>query len=505
MENSDHDAEIEHIPGSSNIIADPLSRLGMKEDSKPGLANAIAALREVSKDSHLLIREDINLFTHTHSYVNETEEEECLYPLRQNQFYPKAVREFQISPTVRDKIATAHNARIGHHSVERTVEKLIEAGHNWLYMREHVKYFIKRCCPYCQKMNMLKSPLHTNPFTTAAYHPFERQNWDTIGPLTMQDGSVVHILVAICCFCRWTELWLIDAVTAEETKIPVLQHFNRFGEPSQILTDNGTQFKNHVIKELMTMCGVENVQILAYSKEENAIVERMNKEVLRHLKAFVFELNLATKKHLQEMLPAVARIINGNTKAPNKTSPVQILFGNAIHLDRGLLLPKSAITDKSIKLSPWMSDMLKQQDKIMKKAELLQRTKDETHMANANPNHMDLPIGSWINVEYPSSIIRRGPDNKLLTFLRGPFKIKSKELDHYTFYNHVERKEEEVHASKVHPFIFDANFIDPSDIARCIYLHRRANLTACRRQTTSSGNAIQSSLGGLRCIKRFMA
>jgi hypothetical protein len=214
------------------------------------------------------------------------------------------------------------------------------------------------------------------------------------------------------------------------------------------------------------MCGVENVQILAYSKEENAIVERMNKEVLRHLKAFVFELNLATKKHLQEMLPAVARIINGNTKAPNKTSPVQILFGNAIHLDRGLLLPKSAITDKAIKLSPWMADMLTQQDKIMKKAELLQRTKDETHMANANPNHMDLPIGSWINVEYPSSIIRRGPDNKLLTFLRGPFKIKSKELDHYTFYNHVERKEEEVHASKVHPFLFDANFIDPSDIAR---------------------------------------
>ena len=55
-----YDAEIEHIPGTSNIIADPLSRLGMKEDSKLGLANAIAALREVPEELQLLLREDIN-------------------------------------------------------------------------------------------------------------------------------------------------------------------------------------------------------------------------------------------------------------------------------------------------------------------------------------------------------------------------------------------------------------------------------------------------------------
>ena len=86
-------------------------------------------------------------------------------------------------------------------------------------------------------------------------------------------------------------------------------------------------------------------------------------------------------------------------------------------------------------------------------------------MANANPNRTEFPAGSWVLVEYHSSIIRRGPDNKLNTFLRGPFKVLKHELDHYTFYNHIEKKEEQIHISLLHPFLYDANFIDPTDIA----------------------------------------
>ena len=205
--------------------------------------------------------------------------------------------------------------------------------------------------------------------------------------------------------------------------------------------------------------------VLAYSKEENAIVERNNREVLRHLRAFVYDLNLATKQNIQEMLPSVQRIINANTKAPNQSSPAQILFGNAVNLERGLFLPKSALTDKTVKVSAWSAGMIAQQDKIMKRAEKLQRGKDETHMANANPNRTEFPTGSWVLVEYHSSIIRSGPPNKLNTFLRGPYKILRHELDHYTFYNHIDKKEESVHISLLHSFVFDANYVDPTDIA----------------------------------------
>jgi hypothetical protein len=37
--------------------------------------------------------------------------------------------------------------------------------------------------------------------------------------------------------------------------------------------------------------GIQTLTTIAYSKEENAIVERANKEVMRHLRALLLELN----------------------------------------------------------------------------------------------------------------------------------------------------------------------------------------------------------------------
>jgi hypothetical protein len=39
------------------------------------------------------------------------------------------------------------------------------------------------------------------------------------------------------------------------------------------------------------LIGTEHCLTLAYSKEENALVERANKEVNRHLRAFMFDAN----------------------------------------------------------------------------------------------------------------------------------------------------------------------------------------------------------------------
>ena len=260
-----YDCIIEYIKGGDNIIADPMSRL---VKSNKGPANLIAALREVPEVLS-------NLLEHNLEEVGDTEE--CLYVVRQNQLYPASVREMQISPSIKAEIEAVHNGIVGHHGVQPTFDKLVRKGFHWPYMREHVKYFIKKCCPFCQKMSYLKTPVQTNPFTTAAYSPMERQNWDSIGPLTLEDGTKVHILVAICCFTRWTELWVTQDVTMESVKLPMLEHWSRFGQPSQILTDNGPQFDNQVVEEICKLCDVHHLTVLAYSKEENSIVERMNK------------------------------------------------------------------------------------------------------------------------------------------------------------------------------------------------------------------------------------
>ena len=48
--------------------------------------------------------------------------------------------------------------------------------------------------------------------------------------------------------------------------------------------DNGTEFLNETVSKVIKITGTNMDSILAYSKEENAIVERCNKEVMRHIK-----------------------------------------------------------------------------------------------------------------------------------------------------------------------------------------------------------------------------
>ena len=61
-----------------------------------------------------------------------------------------------------------------------------------------------------------------------------------------------------------------------------------FGALHQLRSDNGPHFIADVIREFLLLVGVKHSLTLAYSKQENAIVERYNKEIYRHLRALTF-------------------------------------------------------------------------------------------------------------------------------------------------------------------------------------------------------------------------
>ena len=139
-----YDVTIEYIKGPDNIIADGMSRL--VHTNKHPISHGIAVLREIPMEIITCLIENSKFETHNLNHLN-------------------ILKEFMVPHSERNIFASVHNATAGHHGVERTLEKLHSMGHNWDYMREHVRYFIKRC-PYCQKMSYLKTPIHTTPYTT---------------------------------------------------------------------------------------------------------------------------------------------------------------------------------------------------------------------------------------------------------------------------------------------------------------------------------------------------
>ena len=156
------------------------------------------------------------------------------------------------------------------------------------------------------------------------------------------------------------------------------------------------------MEELLKLLGVEHLTILAYSHEENAIVERANREIMRHLRGLIFTHNEVSKwsKHY---VPLVQRIMNTSRVDSHKAIPAELLFGQAVNLDRGILLPAAAISDKRKALSKWAAEMLKVQKGLMEKAEMAQRRKDDLHIANASPKRTHYGVGEYVLVEYQST------------------------------------------------------------------------------------------------------
>jgi hypothetical protein len=358
-------------------------------------------------------------------------------------------------------IAKVHNSTAGHNGVEKTLEKLTSRGElNWPHMREHVKRFIKEC-PICQKLDNRSVNIHIEPFTTASAEPMDTLNIDSIGPVPTDDLGNVYILVIICCFTRFVELYPVPDTSAKHAARCILQHIGRYGTPIKIRTDRGSQFVNEIVKELLVLIGVEHQLTLQYSKEENAIVERANKEVMRHLRAILLDKKVIGDWSIS--LPLVQRIMNASVHSALKLSPAQLLFGNAITLDRGIFLDQKKSSDEKIPLSVWAENMLKKQAQLIEIAQSSQEATDNYHIVKASEKLIEFPINSYVLVKY-----RESPPTKFHSNWGGPMRVVGNKKSTYTLQDLVTLKTHDFHVTQTQlkAFNYDQMEVNPVDIAR---------------------------------------
>ena len=365
-----------------------------------------------------------------------------------------------------------HGLLPGHHGVERTLTKLIGYLKSinqqpWKGLRSDVARFIRQC-PCCQKMSNLKPVVQAKPFTLASYTPWDKINIDAMGPFPVTPDGYQHIIVVIDCFTRFVELFPAKTTGALDAKHAILSCVGRYGIPNEIVTDGGSQFKNETIQTLIDMMGTDHRITLAYSKEENAMVERANKEVLRHLASMTYDTRI--REDWIDFLPLIQRIINATPHSNTGVAPSQLLFGNAIQLDRGIFLPINKLenqTPSNTTLQSWTDKMLTKQSELLKLAETLQRSKDTSNTAErSSTTYTSFEINSYVLVAYPHTRMGQRPPVKTMTPFRGPMRILSVNESTYTLQDLVTLKEETVHVSLLKPFDFDPKHTNPTEVAR---------------------------------------
>ncbi len=297
----------------------------------------------------------------------------CVNPNEEKIFL---IEDFAIPTDNFNLIGKVHNSIVGHAGVEKTISRLDTQGHKWLYRREHVKRYISKCA-CCQMMSYIKNPIHIHPFTLACYEPFERMAWDTIVGLPEDKKGNACIMVGIDLFSRFIVLYPTRTTSAEAFADVILDHIGTFGVPSQILTDNGVEYCNKIIAKLAELIDVQHIKTLPSSKEENGICERANREVMDFLRDIIFEKQI--KDSWSDALPLIQRSYNASKHSSIGVSPAALIFGNAITLDRNVLIPSSS-SGEQVDGSAWLSKLINIQKVIMDKARDFQKRKDQKHI-----------------------------------------------------------------------------------------------------------------------------
>ena len=101
--------------------------------------------------------------------------------------------------------------------------------------------------------------------------------------------------------------------------------------PNDIQSDRGTQFINDAVEDLINQLGCRRIKTTAYSKEENAIVERSNKEVNRY-KCDITQDREAVDKW-SDFLPLVQRTINSSEHESIGVAPAQLVLKIVIQIE----------------------------------------------------------------------------------------------------------------------------------------------------------------------------
>ena len=355
-----------------------------------------------------------------------------------------------------ESLSQCHNSIIGHGGVDRTLANLKQLGQDWPTIKDDVKQYIKTC-PVCQKLHASKSTAQAYPFTTSSARPMSILNMDFVGPFPTKE----YILVIIDTHSRWIELFQCPNATAESAAYALLAHFGRYGAPQQIRSDQGSHFVNSTIKHFLKLVKVPHQLTLAYSKEENGIVERANKEINRHLRGLCYD--LSSTSDLQLMIPFVQRIMNSTSNAITHIKPSQIMFGNVINLDEGILTsPTPGVEDSD--LPAIVQSMIKMQELLINRSTALRLLADQRRLANHDLPESDFAPGSLVLVQYTNQ-----PPTRLHTHWFGPMKVISNDKSNYTLLDLVTKKERQIHVKRIKQFHFSTK-ADPLDIARRDYL-----------------------------------
>lgn len=317
------DFSIEHRKGSAHVVPDTLSRAYMEELSVGNdlsatidlkspffLSDVYVALKdEILKEKEKFPALDVR---EEHIFIR-TETAECDNPWKL--WVPLGLTE-QLIKSAHDPPLSAHGG------IAKTLERLKRSFY-WPGMARQVRDYIRSCdiCKETKAANtILRPPMGKQILVD---QPWQRLYIDFLGPYPRSKRGNTTVLILLDQFSKFVVLKPVRKATAQEfVKFLETDIFHLFGVPESILSDNGSQFRSHLLKNLFTRYGVNHIMTGLYSPQANAS-ERVNRTLLASIRAYIGK----DHRDWDNEISAIASALRNNVHSSTGYSPHVLVFG----------------------------------------------------------------------------------------------------------------------------------------------------------------------------------
>jgi hypothetical protein len=444
--------DIQHVRGEDNPIADYWSRLEEAPlDDYDLQEDEVTGTHMVSNMLHFVSAED--------KCPDEPEYQEEIRTICNNILFNLRKESDVVQKEHKDLILKVHNAEVGHHGVKRTIELLEEQGKNWETRDRDVRRVL-RACHTCQKMDVRVYQPQVDHYTVGTYGMFDRLNIDTIGPLPMTEEGYDHIVVIIDSFSRYMTLYPAKGIDGVQAAEALLHHMGNYGAPNEVLSDGGPEYATPLIRELLGMTGTEHLLTIAYSKAENSMVERANKEVNRWTRDILYDKRVEDTEWIY-YLPFVQRIHNATTVSSIGASPAQLVFGDRFDLNRNFVYQTKGNPKVSETIRKWTTDRQRYQDQAIQIAKELEtkharkaQEHNKTRFENSEEGRTKYAIGDKVLLNTPTSNGTKRK-RKFDPIYTGPYEVIDNDNNHYLIRDLISKVTQHVGIWRMKPYIGD--------------------------------------------------
>ena len=125
-------------------------------------------------------------------------------------------------------------------------------------MDNHIKQWLRQC-DACQKMSVRRTVVQAEHFTCSTYKPMQRVSIDYIERLTTDRWGNDMIIVIIDCFSRFVVLYAVQSTRAKVFVDTFIKGVSLFGEPEEVLSDQGSQFVSTVVQGFYEITNTKSI------------------------------------------------------------------------------------------------------------------------------------------------------------------------------------------------------------------------------------------------------